>query len=100
MKQENTSLEIFYEKVAEGRMLASDGPEIQGKIRLAVQVPFIGRDHSIYSFQVTHAKLVGKSQLSFLVSAEVAPYPKSYEDVLQCTAENAMKDFAQGGVWN
>jgi hypothetical protein len=57
-------------------------------------------DHSIYSFPVTHAKLAGKSQLSFLVSAEVAPYPESYEDILQCTAENAMKDLALGGVLN
>jgi hypothetical protein len=71
------------------------------KIRLAVQLPLIGRDHSIHSFPVTHAKLAGKSQLTFLVSAEkVAPYPESYEDLLQCTAENAMKDFAKGGVLN
>jgi hypothetical protein len=64
------------------------------KIRLAVQLPLVGRDHSIYSFPVTHAKLAGKSQLSFLVSAEkVVPYLESYEDILQCTAENAMKDF-------
>jgi hypothetical protein len=65
------------------------------KLRLVVQLPLIRRDHSIYSFPVTHAKLAGKSQLSFLVSAEkVTPYPESYEDVLQCTAKNAMKDFA------
>jgi hypothetical protein len=68
------------------------------KIRLAVQLPLIGRDNSIYSFPVTHAKLAGRSELSFLVSADkVTPHPESYEDLLQCTAENAMKDFALGG---
>jgi hypothetical protein len=50
---------------------------------------------------VTHANLAGKSELSFLVSAEkVVPYRESYEDVLQCTAENAMKVFALDSVLN
>jgi hypothetical protein len=35
------------------------------KIRLAVQLPLIGRDHSIYSFPVTHAKLAGNLNSHF-----------------------------------
>jgi hypothetical protein len=51
----------------------------------------VGRDHSIYSIPATHAKLAGKLQHSFLVSAEEeVPGQESCEDVLQCTAENAM----------
>jgi hypothetical protein len=50
---------------------------------------------------MTHTKLAGKSQLSFLVSAEKdAPDPESCEDVLQRTAENTIQDFALGGVLN
>jgi hypothetical protein len=50
----------------------------------------IGRDCSIYSIPATHAKLAGKSQLLFLVSAEDAPDLQGCEDILQCTAKNAM----------
>jgi hypothetical protein len=64
------SLEIFYEKVAEV-LLASDGMEIQVQGQTSSPVGrLVGRDHSIYSIPATHAKLEGKSQLSFLVSAE------------------------------
>jgi hypothetical protein len=42
----------------------------------------VGRDHSIYSIPATHAKLAGKSQRSFLVSAEmVVPGWESCEDM-------------------
>jgi hypothetical protein len=47
--------------------------------------------------------LAGKYQPSFLVSVSAekdAPDPESCEDVLQRTAENAMQDFALGGVLN
>jgi hypothetical protein len=60
------------------KLLTSDGTEMQ------VQGPtgrLVGRDHSIYSKTTTHAKLVGKSQRSFLVSAdEEAPGRESSED--------------------
>jgi hypothetical protein len=68
--KKNMSLEIFYEKVTKV-LLTSDGMEIQvwgqtsspaGRLK--------GRDHSVYSIPVTHAKLEGISQLSFLVNVE------------------------------
>jgi hypothetical protein len=69
------------------KLLASDGMEMQ------VQGPagrLAGRDHSIYLILATHAKLAGKSQHSFLVSAEKeAPGRESCEDILQCPAENS-----------
>jgi hypothetical protein len=79
-------------KLPKGVLLASDRMEIQVQDQtISPACTLIGRDHSIYSIPVTHAKLAGKSQLSFLVSAEKdAPDPKSYEDTLQRTAENAM----------
>jgi hypothetical protein len=70
------------------KLLASDSTEMQ------VQGPagrLVGRDHFIYSIPATHAKLAGKSKSSFLISAEkAAPSRESCEDVLQCTAKNAM----------
>jgi hypothetical protein len=61
----------------------------------------LGRDHSIYSIPVKHAKLAGKSQHSFLASAEKdAPDWDSCEDLLQCTSENAIYNFSLGGVLN
>jgi hypothetical protein len=66
-----------------GVLLASDGMVIQVQDQTSSPAcRLIGRDHSIYSIPATHAKLAGKSQLSFLVSAEkVAPDPESCEDV-------------------
>jgi hypothetical protein len=50
---------------------------------------------------VTPAKLAGKAQHPFLVSAEKDPPDwDNCEDVLQCTAENVIYDFALGGVLN
>jgi hypothetical protein len=60
------------------KLLDSDGTEMQ------VQGPagrLVGRDDSIYSIPATHAKLAGKSQCSFLVSAEEAPGQESSEDM-------------------
>jgi hypothetical protein len=52
-------------------LLASDNMEIQVQGQTSSPADrFVRRDHSIYSIPATHAKLVGKSQLSFLVSAE------------------------------
>jgi hypothetical protein len=51
------SLEILYEKVAEG-LLVSVGREI--KVQGQTSNPagrLVGRDHSVYSFPATHAKL-------------------------------------------
>jgi hypothetical protein len=66
-------------KLPKGILLPCDGTEMQ------VQGPagrFVGRDHSISSIPATHAKLVGKSQYSFLVSAEKeAPGWESCEDM-------------------
>jgi hypothetical protein len=63
--KKNTSLEIFYEKFAEGRIA-------RGLLR---------RDLSIYSIAVTNVKLAGKSQHSFLVSAEDASDRESCEEM-------------------
>jgi hypothetical protein len=88
----NMSLEIFYEKVTEGRFLASDRTEIQVQDQTSSPAcRLVVRDHSIYSIPAKHAKLVEKYQLSFLVSAEKdMPDTEICEDVLKCTAENAM----------
>jgi hypothetical protein len=79
-------------KSPKGVLLASDKTEIQEQEQtISPACRLIGRDHSIYSVPATHAQLAGKSQLSFLISAENdAPDPESCEDVLQRTAENAM----------
>jgi hypothetical protein len=61
---------------------------------------FVRREHSIYNIPATHTKLAGKSQLSFLGSAEKdAPDPESCEDVLQRTGENTIQGFALGGFF-
>jgi hypothetical protein len=40
------------------------------------------RDHSVHNIPETHAKLEGKFQLTFLVSAEKqAPHPEKFEDM-------------------
>jgi hypothetical protein len=68
--KEKMSLEIFYEKVAEG-LLASAGTEIQatGQIRSPAG-HLVGTDHILYRIPATHAKLEGKSQRSCRVCAE------------------------------
>jgi hypothetical protein len=71
-------------KSPKGILLASDRMEIHVQDQTSSPASrLIQTDHSIYSIPVTHAKLAGKSQLSFLVSAEkVAPDWESCEDVL------------------
>ena len=55
------SLEIFYEKVAEG-LLASAGMEIQVQGQSTSPAGrLVGRDHFLYRIPATHAKLEGKS---------------------------------------
>jgi hypothetical protein len=79
----NVAQQIKHEKYIAGnsyeKVLTNDGMEIQ------VQGPagrLVGRDHSIYSIPATHAKLAGKYQHSFLVSAEKeAPGQESCEDM-------------------
>jgi hypothetical protein len=56
---------------------------------------------TIHTVFQQHTQLAGKSRHSFLVSAEKdASDCESCEDVLQYTAENAVQDFALGGVLN
>jgi hypothetical protein len=64
------SLEILYEKVAEG-LLASAGrePQVQGQTSSPAG-RLIGRDHFLYRIPVTHGKLEGKAQHSCHVCAE------------------------------
>jgi hypothetical protein len=78
----NMWLEIFYEKVTEV-LLASDSMEIQLQGQTSSPVGRLAKtDHSVYSIPVTHANLKGKSQLSFLVTAEMqAPDQENYEDM-------------------
>ena len=64
------SLEIFYEKVAEG-LLASAGAEIE--VHGQTNSPagrLVGRDHFLYRIPATHAKAEGTSQCSYRVCAE------------------------------
>ena len=64
------SLEIFYEKVAEG-LLASACTEIQVQGQSSSPAGrLVGRDHFLYRIPATHTKLEGKSQRSCRVCAE------------------------------
>ena len=64
------TLEIFYEKVAEG-LLTSAGTEIQVQGQPSSPAGrLVGRDHFLYRNPVTHAKLEGKSQRSCRVWAQ------------------------------
>jgi hypothetical protein len=71
----NMSLEIFYENIAKV-LLAIEGTEIQVQGQTSSPAGrFKGRDNPVYSIPATNAKLEGKSQLNFPVSAEKqAPY--------------------------
>jgi hypothetical protein len=64
------SLEFFNENIAEV-LFASDGMEIQVLDETSGPAGrLVGRDHSVYSIPATNTKLEGKSQLTFLVSAD------------------------------
>ena len=64
------SLDIFYEKVAEG-LVASAGTEIQVQGQSSSPAGrLVERDHFLYRIPATHAKLEGKSQRSCRVCAE------------------------------
>jgi maltodextrin utilization protein YvdJ len=64
------SLEIFYEKVAEG-LLANAGTEMQVQGQTSSPVGrLVGRDHFLYRIPATHAKVEGTSQRSCRVCAE------------------------------
>ena len=64
------SLEVFYEKVAEG-LLASAGTEnqVQGQTSSPAG-RLVQRDHFLYRIPVTHAQAEGTSQRSCRVCAE------------------------------
>ena len=64
------SLEIFYEKVAEG-LLTSAGAEIQvhGQTSSPAGKP-VGRDHFLYRIPATHAKVQGTSQRSCCICVD------------------------------
>jgi hypothetical protein len=62
--QRKMSLEIFYEKVAEG-LLASAGMEIQVLGQTSSPAGrLVGTDHFLYRIPATHAKPEGKIQWS------------------------------------
>ena len=64
------SLEIFYEKVAEG-LLASAGMEIQAIGQTSNPAGrLVGTDHFLYRIPATHGKPEGKVQRSCRVCAE------------------------------
>jgi hypothetical protein len=68
--KEKMSLEIFYEKVAEG-LLASAGTEIQATGQTSSPAGrLVGTNHFLYRIPATHAKPEGKSQRSCRVCAE------------------------------
>jgi hypothetical protein len=90
--KKNMLLETVYEKVAKV-LLASDSMEIEVQDQTSSPAGRLaGRDHSVYDIPVTHAKLEGKSWLSFLVSAEKqAPDWENCEEVLyNVLLKNAM----------
>ena len=63
-RKKKITLEIFYEKVAEG-LFASVGTDIQ--VQGQTNSPasrLVGRDHFLYRIPVTHAKMEGTSQRS------------------------------------
>jgi len=64
------SLEVFYEKVAEG-LLASAGTEIQVQGQTSSPAGrLVGRDRFLYRISATHAKVEGTSQHSRCVCTE------------------------------
>jgi hypothetical protein len=70
-------------KSPKGVLLTSDSTEMQVQSQTSsTTARLVGRDHSIYSIPATRAKLSGKSQHSFLVSAEkdVSDW-ESFEDM-------------------
>ena len=78
------SLEIFYEKVAEG-LLISAGTEIQVEGQSSSAAGrLVGRDHFLYRIPATHAKLEGKSQRSCRVCAERSKR-QTRKSVKKCT---------------
>ena len=89
------SLEIFYEKVAEG-LHASACTEIQVQGQSSSPAGrLVGRDHFLFRIPATHAKLEGKSQRSCRVCAErskrqIGKSEKMHYNVLP---KNAMLDF-------
>jgi hypothetical protein len=68
--KEKMSLEIFYEKVAEG-LLANAGADIlvEGQTNSPAG-RLVGREHFLYRIPATHGKVEGKSQRSCRVCAE------------------------------
>jgi len=87
------SLEIFYEKVAEG-LLSSAGTEIQVQGQTSSPAGrLVGRNHFLYRITVTHAKVEGTSQrlCCVCVQREASTIPgKLQRNALHCTAENVM----------
>jgi len=66
------SLEIFYEKVAEG-LLASAGTKMQVQGQTSSPAGrLVGRDHFLYRVPATRAKMEGNSQRSCRVCAEIS----------------------------
>jgi hypothetical protein len=64
-------------------LLAAEGREIQLQGQTSSPAcRLVGQELSVYSIPATHAKLEGKSQLTFLESAEKqAPYRENCEDM-------------------
>jgi len=64
------SLEVFYEKIAEG-LLDSAGTEIQVQGQASSPAGrLVGRDHFLYRIPATHAKVEGTSQRSCRMCAD------------------------------
>jgi len=64
------SLEIFYEKVAEGLLTSADTEkQVQGQTSSPAD-SLVGTDHFLYRIPATHTKVEGTSQRSCRVCAE------------------------------
>ena len=78
------SLEIFYEKVAEG-LLAIAGTELQVQGQTSSPAGrLLGRDHFLYRIPATHAKMEGTSQRSCRACAEKSKH-QTGKTIKKCT---------------
>ena len=88
--KKNMSLEIFYEKVAEG-LLASAGTEMQVQGQTSSPAGrLVGRDHFLYRIPATHAKVEGTSQRSCHVCTEKSKR-QTRKTVKKCTTMYCQK---------
>jgi adenine-specific DNA methylase len=94
INQEKKSLEIFYEKVAEGLVIdAVRKVQTQGQTNRPAN-RLVGREQFIHRIPVTHTTLEGKSQRSSRLCAEKSKIQTS-KTAKKCTINANPSDDAQ-----